>query len=519
MIAFKDERRHFSRQDLSETEAGLAARRPRILRMTLTICLTLAALMIGTHAMAILPAFPGAEGGGALAVGGRGGAVCKVTNLNDSGPGSLRDCVQREGPRTVIFEVGGTIKLRSMLTIENPYITIAGQTAPGGGIQIKAEKDEDGKAAGWRPSIVVLTHDVIIRYLRLRRGYVDSKEDNISVGSGGKDVIFDHLSIFWGENQNVAVRNFPGGNITFQNNIIAEPVDGRVAALINADTGIRENVTDVDFINNLWTTSSHRVPRYRVARGRFINNIIYNWNSWASRAEGGVHVDWIGNLWKPGPETLGSRVSPELMFTMDRGIADRLPELYVEGNRGVLSGMSPNTDNWTYTREFGPGENDEAKGPTPLEWRRLEPLPPQLFDGTAIPRVTVRHVDELEDFLLPIVGASRRLDCEGNWVPNRDAADERVITEYLNNRGMSTSRGRGEEIYGGHPEIASGAPCQDSSGDGIPDKWAIANGLDPQDGEVGNMVHESGLTYLELYLNGLSLGPAPPDRVERITVE
>ena len=470
-------------------------------------------------AMAPLPAFPGAEGGGSLAVGGRGGAICRVTTLEDSGPGSLRECINQKGPRTVIFDVGGTIKLKSRIEIRNPYITIAGQTAPGGGIQIKADKNFT-----WRPDIVILTHDVIIRYIRLRRGYVDSKEDNISVSDGGRNVILDHLSIFWGENQNFATRssgtsNVPR-NITLQNSIIAEMVDGRVSMLIQSEDNIRS--TDIDFHNNFIANASHRNPRLRVGQGRFINNIVYNWGSWASRTEGGVHFDFISNLWKPGPATTGSRVSPELMFSTldssighpsDTTIRSRLPGLYVNGNRGVLSGMSPETDNWPYTREFGPGQNDPALGPTPLEWKRHEPLP-----AAGIP-ITVRHVDELEDYLLPIVGASMRLDCEGNWVANRDTADQRVIAEYLSNQGRASRGGEGEEIYGGHPSLATGVPCTDSSGDGIPDEWAVSNGLDPKDPSLGNKVHESGYTFLELYLNGIQIGAAAPARIERISVE
>ena len=488
-----------------------------ILRSSLVL-LSMTLLVIGGTATANsrLPAFPGAEGAGALALGGRGGQVCRVKNLNDSGPGSFRDCVDRAGPRTVIFDVGGTIKLKSRLTISNPYITIAGQTAPGGGIQIKADKED----TGWNPDFFIRTHDVVIRHLRFRRGYLggDDKNDNISITDGARDVVLDHLSVFWGSNQNLGVRGWTSNpddvprNITVQNSIFTEMLDGRVAMLIDHNTHLI-HATDIDFHNNLIANSSHRNPRLRTGRGRFINNIVYNWTSWATRAEGGVHWDFISNLWKPGPAPKGSRANPELMFSMREGtsgIQERDPELYVEGNRGILSGMSPDTNNWPYTREYGAGQNDPPKGPTPLAWRRYQPLP-----QVGIP-ITVKHVDDLEDYLLPIIGASKRLDCKGNWVPNRDAADRRAITEYLNNQGALTKSGQGEEIYGGHPVLASGVPCEDTSGDGIADEWAMANGLDAGDPSLGNTVHESGYTYLELYLNGMQVKASPPSRMSII---
>ncbi|MGC3996851.1 MAG: hypothetical protein QM767_04680 [Anaeromyxobacter sp.] len=127
----------------------------------------------------VVPAFPGAEGGGALSRGGRGGAVLEVTTLADSGAGSLRACVAASGPRTCVFRVSGTIQLLSTLWIINPYLTIAGQTAPGDGIQITGPFSTGSAASATNAagvnSIVIGTHDVVLRYLRIRRGLI--KED------------------------------------------------------------------------------------------------------------------------------------------------------------------------------------------------------------------------------------------------------------------------------------------------------------------------------------------------------
>src|SRR5256885_10648549 len=133
-----------------------------------------------------VPAFPGAEGFGANTPGGRGGKVMLVTNLNDSGPGSLRAACDAEGPRLIVFRVAGIIDLKREIKINNPYLTLAGQTAPGDGICLRNYELE------------TRTHDVIIRYLRSRPGIASGKEeDAIGVGSGSYNVILDHCSATW----------------------------------------------------------------------------------------------------------------------------------------------------------------------------------------------------------------------------------------------------------------------------------------------------------------------------------
>lgn len=510
----------------------------RFRRQLAASCLLFALLIASAPLAAGLPAFPGAEGGGALAVGGRGGAVCKVTNLDDSGPGSLRNCIEMEGPRIVIFAVGGTIKLKNRLRIQNPYITIAGQTAPGGGIQLKADKD------GYdRGDLLIIDADhVVVRFLRIRTGYTPLSIGSIRVVSSS-NIIVDHVSMAWSTNQNWSfapwTNNGPS-NVTLQNSIVTDMIDGRVNMLIGTQNPRTINMTNLDHHNNFIANSSHRNPLAGHRSGRWVNNIIYHWTSWASRSIGGVEHDWVSNLWRPGPTAPGGRGQHELQFipshyeynghelvyssgrtlepNLDR-IIEGNPSVYVEGNRGYQSGMSPDEDNWPYTRVSGYEaatqilhHNGHPMEVPPVEWRRHHPLP-----DTPIP-ITARHVNELEDYLLPIVGASKRLDCDGNWVPNRDAADQRAIDEYLNNEGRISTGGEGEEIYGGHPYLAAGTACLDTSGDGVPDQWAIANGLDPEDPMLGARLHDSGYTFLELYLNGLQLNLARPSRVT-ITVE
>ncbi len=473
------------------------------------------AFLAFSPAHADLPAFPGAEGAGAAAVGGRGGIVCKVTNLADSGPGSLRECVNMEGPRVVVFRVGGTIVLNSQLNISNPYITIAGQTAPGGGIQIRAS---DTNWSGSR-LLRVATGDVIIRYIRLRPGANGNRITAVTAGwSGASRVIFDHVSISWSFDGNgFSVWSGPS-DITLQNSIVAENRTNIVSGS-GSESGALA-IKNLDLHNNFIANASHRNPLLKTESIRYINNINYNWSSYASRTSGGVNGDFVSNLYTPGPASKGSRAQQEIQFnpyseemaSPERAI-QRDPSLYVAGNEGGQSGMDPQTDNWPYTRWVGPSENHGVLGSAPETWKRSEPLA-----HAGIP-ITVRHVSELEEHILPTVGASRRLDCEGHWVHNRDSIDNRVIDEYHANGGKIPSSSSTEAEFGGFPIIGSGAPCADTSGDGIPDEWLKANGLDYTNPTLGRTIHGSGYSYLELYINGLGVERSSPASPGSIRVE
>jgi pectate lyase len=484
-------------------------------------------VFVSPNALAGVPAFPGAEGGGSLAIGGRGGVVCEVTNLNDTGRGSLRSCSEMSGPRTVIFRVGGTIFLHDQITITNPYITIAGQTAPGDGIQIASASDNQ------RNLISVRTHDVIIRYVRMRHsGDVTSKAGILWLDNAGStsvhSVIFDHLSLFWSPEtatgvwgQNLDSHRMPPKDVTWQNTIIAESL-ARHSTAVNIGArraDINEAMTDIDFHNNLFANNGHRNPLLKNASGRFNNNIVYNWTFYATRAGTGSHRDFIANIWKSGPLAKNSSAGEfelgflrwtENLTNPDYEISSRPNSFYVAGNRGDLTGMSPESDNWPYTREIGSKwESGVRSVPAPIEWRRNAPLPPK-----GVP-ITIRPVTDLENHLLPIVGASRRLDCEGNWVLTRDAADLRIIEQYRTNRGLLVTH---EDDVGGLPRVAGGVPCADASRDGIPDAWLVKYGLDPND-PIGPRIHNSGYSFLELYLNGMELAEkAAPDAPQGVVI-
>jgi pectate lyase len=480
-------------------------------------------LMSSPVAVQALPAFYGAEGGGALSVGGRGGVVCQVTNLdNDSGPGSLRACVDMSGPRTVVFRVGGTINLTSTLMITNPYITIAGHTAPGGGIQL------NGKSITSGHMLRVNTHDVVIRYLKIRKGRttgtgtVPNAAAITSLGASGdarrpERIVLDHLSLFWGLDENLAVwggrdshEDIPN-HISIQNSIIAEGLRGHGAGHITGAGSEKSAhlMKNIDVHKNLFAFNAYRSPLVRTSDTRVINNISYHWSIYAAEASTG-NYDFIGNLYKH-PNPTGIRTERRYEIQVYRTDPDSCPSpafgvpgdpsIHAVGNSGPWHPDPSNNWNLVARTNCSHGFYQE---PLPAQYRRSSPLPP-----AGIP-ITVMPVSDLESYLLPIVGASRRLDCMGNWVASRDAADSRVVNHVINNYNPAWSPYNSLKSYGpedetevgGFPTIAGGTPCADTDGDGMPDEWEIARGLNPNNAADRNTVHSSGYTMLEMYLNG-----------------
>jgi pectate lyase len=493
-------------------------------------------------AIAGLPAFPGAEGSGALAKGGRGGAVCEVTNLNDSGPGSLRACAEdMSGPRTVIFRVSGTIVLKSGIRIRNPYITIAGQTAPGGGIQVTgkepgsvpwcdpARENNCAEADLGEPLIQIGTHDVVIRYLRLRPGYTgpsargDTTGIRISTAYGRSiyNVIVDHVSINWWGGNAVTVWDNPGTgparrlrDISVQNSLFAENVYemrfginvGSSPADMNEPSGeAGTDMGDIDFHRNLLSTTFARFPLVGMFRGnaRFTNNIFYNTQGHMSGVRSynpprhETHVDFVGNRYDLGP--LRPKSSSRVLYPITIERNDSYPaKVHVAGNWSDVVGY----DNYNMiTTSSSASSSQTPDNPAPDIYRRLAPNPRPSIAITSV------DVDVLEDHILPKIGASQRLDCEGNWVFNRDVADIRIVEEGYKKRAQTFLLSHEDQV-GGFPRLDKGAPCSDTSADGVPDAWLVRNGLDPRD-SAGSRLHESGYTFLELYLNGMQVDAQP----------
>ena len=249
-----------------------------------------------------IPAFPGAEGGGMYSFGGRGGKVYVVTNLNDRGPGSFREALEAGGPRIVVFNVAGIIRLNERIRIRAPYITIAGSTAPGDGVCIAGD------------TVEIDTHDVIIRHMRFRRGatWVGNRNDSFG-GNPVGNIMIDHVSASWGLDENMSMyrhmyqppdgskeQKLPTVNITIQNSIFSEALNTYHHAFGSTIGGYNST-----FHHNLWASNTGRNPSVGMIYDfTFANNVVFNWRH--RTTDGGDHRSFyniINNYFKPGPVT------------------------------------------------------------------------------------------------------------------------------------------------------------------------------------------------------------------------
>jgi pectate lyase len=478
--------------------------------LKLSLSLILALLVVATSLMLTLKesharattvaAFPGAEGFGAQTIGGRGGKVIEVTNLNDSGPGSLRAAVQTSGPRIVVFRLGGIINLSTPLVVTNPFITIAGQTAPGGGILVKGFS-----------GIRINTHDVVVRYVRFRLtgdGSPGSGQVNIGIGNGAYNVIVDHCSTSWSLDENMQIWKKPQSgapdlkNITVQRCFIAEGLAGHSTGLLfggEANYGVSPpmeeylKVYNLSIHHNLFAHNSLRNPRGRSAGGSVTNNTVYNWDGRVSESDAKNRVDYINNYFKPGPMSGDTYLWHE-KSDPTKGWNFPDPSIYVSGNLVEGKFTNPSADNWQLIVD---ANSPTHGGPLPNSFRRFQALPAAAFPVTIQPAVTA-YASVMAD-----VGANARLDCQGNWVPNSDAVDQRVLADVKNGTGWSKSLPASPQEAGGFPKIAKGIPCQDTDHDGMPDEWESLHGFNTTDGSDGSKDADSdGYTNVEEYLNG-----------------
>lgn len=476
-------------------------------RMFGLLCLGL--LTASPGVVLAVPAFPGATGGGAVSVGGRGGAVIMVTNLNSSGPGSLLACLQASGPRTCVFRVGGRINMTTGgLYFSNPYVTIAGQTAPGEGVMITGP--------GINAHLVAIdAHDVIWRYTRVAHGYNQAAHDqfiaagdanaaNFTMFSGAYNVIVDHNSSWWNQDEGLS---WGGGgtapanrNITYSYNIQAEGIDGhQTGALIS---GANDGTTvGIDLHHNLMMNNNHRAPLVRTTDFRMVNNIVYNFRLRFVQI-GGVgakSMDFIGNIFRLGPLNFSGNSSypNEHEFLVSSTGAS----IYLSRNRG-FSQSNPDGNQWVMVYNSAGSENGPEGSPTSTSQQRLTPLANTL----AYP-IASEPVESLEANLLPDVGHSRALNCDGTWRSVRNSVDARLINQYNTNTGNSFLLARETDV-GGFPSMSGGTPCADADLDGMPDVWETAHGLNPNNAADRNGdLDADGFTNLEEYLNGNSAVP------------
>jgi hypothetical protein len=446
-----------------------------------------------------IPAFPGAEGGGMYSFGGRGGKVFVVTSLEDSGPGTLREACEAGGPRIVVFNVAGIIRLKDRIRVRAPYITIAGQTAPGDGVCVAGN------------TVELETHDVIVRHMRFRRGATNVGDRNDSLGGNPVgNIIIDHVSASWGLDENLSMYRhmwqppdgdkplkLPTVNITIQNCISSEALDTYHHAFGSTIGGYNST-----FHHNLWACNTGRNPSVGMDGDfGFANNVIFNWRH--RTVDGGDNrsaYNIVNNYYKPGPVTpidqpIGYRL---LKLESERGkTADahtHFGKAFVGGN--VVEGNEKVTaDNWDGGVQFPAGTNDkpELEGvadPTLMAQVRVpKPLP--------MARITLHSAKDAYEYVLANAGAT---------LPRRDPIDERILNIVRTGR-VTYAAGNGiitdVSQVGGYPEY-KGTPYKDSDGDGLPDAWETRHGLNPHDpSDATKDLNGDGYTNIEKYINGL----------------
>lgn len=427
--------------------------------MTRSVSLTALALAAATFAAAaaeaasLRPAFPGAEGAGRMAQGGRGGRIIPVTTLADQGPGSLRACLTAAGPRVCVFRVGGVIRYTSLRpVIFNPYLTVAGETAPGDGILIT---HAGGKGA-FTPFVIKRTHDVVVRHIRVRNDRAGERRasDSAFILERSRNVILDHVSASWARDENMGGYD-QNDAITISWSIFAEgtPRHDKCALLSSDPTGPQR----ISFVRNLCAHNGDRNPDVNVPPGscvEVVNNVLYNaqlqftevWESY-----GGSSVNIVGNYYRRGPNT------DALAYAIDRPLI---------GSKGRA-------------RIFVSGNMVDGKGIgiAPIARQAIVPAP----------------VCPLSVSVMPAQAAYGAVLGGAGAFP-RDSVDRRIVEEV---RARTGQIGRDNHVL---PDMRGGTPYADSDGDGMSDAWERARGLNPRANDAWGDVDGNGWANLDEFL-------------------
>ncbi|WP_428940688.1 hypothetical protein [Fontivita pretiosa] len=450
-----------------------------------------------------LPAFPGAEGYGANAVGGRGGEVFHVTSLADTNTGTysssgfkggtLRYCLQHSSsqPRTIVFDISGTIVLTSSLTINRSNLTVAGQTAPGQGITLR---NYTFAISGSNSTPV---SNVVVRHIRSRKGNLTDSEDAIGVlgGSGSlstvatSNVVLDHVSASWGEDEALSLTNH-STNVTVQHSFVAEALLGNDGSAHNYGSLLRPQISSrYTLHHNLWANNISRNPRpgsyFATPTDRphfdLRNNVIYNFKDRAgytggsSTSEGREYlaIDFVGNYTIAGPSTTGS---PNIAFTVT---SNATASIFQENNLidadrdAVRDGI--NTGTAMFLRS-GDGSMTLATS--------------SVIDPPPVP-VTTESAS----------AAYQRVLLRGGAMPwARDAVDLRIVNQIRTGGGAIVNS---QDDVGGWPTLISiSRPAGwDSDFDGMPNWWELARGHNPSLADHNATAIAGDYTNLEKYLN------------------
>lgn len=432
-------------------------------------------------------AFPEAEGAGMYTVGGRGGKILDVTNLNDAGPGSFRAVVEANGPRIIVFRVSGTIEMWSELNVINPYITIAGQTAPGMGICLKNYRFR------------VAADNVIVRHIRVRPGDNAAEKSGVSGVDvdgidviAGRNIIIDHCSVSWSVDEALSVTENPQrgplDNVTIQWCMIAESLNCSIhpkkchgyGSLVRGAWG-----SQYSFHHNLYAHNFDRNPRPGNNHNMnddpdgyifdFRNNVVYNWGEiGAGYNTDGVttpypsitKMNFICNYYVQGPNSPG-----------DKAFREKCPlsKAYFSGN--WMNGTCPK-DQWSLV-VFGSNLTEEQI----KAYKQSRPF-----------KVAAVATDDAPAAYKKVLADA------GATVPRRDAVDTRIVNEVISRTGKIIND---EDEVGGWPVLESTSPPVDTDHDGMPDDWEAARGLNPKVNDSAEDRDGDGYTNIEEYINGL----------------
>lgn len=413
-----------------------------------------------------LPAFPGAEGFGYAAAGGRGGEVYHVTSYDLTGPGTLHDALTTTGsaPRTIVFEVSGDLEIPQIIVEDASNITVAGQTAPGDGLTVR------GGAIRF-----VDSHDIVIRYLRFRLGADPERQDDTMYFEDCQRVIIDHSSFSWGTDEVLSIKSKDYDNpqsreITVQWSIISE-------GLLTHSMGGLIEMNTISMHHNLYAHNNDRNPKTK-GQIDFVNNIIYNWGSYPYVAGGESGTKGYGNV--VGNYFIAGANSAAPEDAIVRGNENY--SLFLQDNRidsdtdGILDGIDTGADM--------------------MEEERPSRLVPERFE---YPPVHTQAPEEAYELILDHAGASLE----------RDAVDERIVRDVRDQTGVIIGD---ENDVGGFPELERGDVPTDADRDGMADAWEQSNGLDPSDPSDRNADPDgNGYTNLEQYLHELAAPGQPAD--------
>ena len=453
-------------------------------------------------------AFPGAEGFGRHTTGGRGGKVYHVTTLEDNNlPGTLRWANAQQGPKTIVFDVSGTIFLKSPLRF-TPHTTGAGQPAPGDGICLADYP-------------VMVSSNNIIRYMRFRLGNreVSNHEGDGLGGSRCHDIIIDHCSISWSIDECLSV--YGNRDFTVQWCIVSQSLNNAGHQKGAHGYGGNWGGSGASYHHNLIAHHTSRTPRLGPSpftqtdeRMDLRNNVIYNWTANGCYGGEGMTVNIVNNYYKPGPGTptdlRGMRIAAPNIRTSQYthhdsprpNVWDRMwhvwGKYYVSGN---VNSRYPEVtkDNWTYGiyNQISPDANDGTYTPATKDTIRLaKPMP---FEP-----VTTQTAEDAYQLVLAHAGASL----------HRDALDDIIVRDVREGKASFTGEGcdpgiinTQDDVKLGNspwPELKSLPAPKDTDGDGMPDDWERQHGLNANDPADGNAVNSDGYTMLEHYLNEIT---------------